>query len=248
MICKLCGQDRPLVNAHIIPEAFFRPLRGEGSAPLMVTDKPGVYPKRAPIGIYDQELLCANCETTFGQFDDYAAQVLLNRREELFKPITLKNEILAFVADGIDQALLHLFFVSVLWRASATSHMFFGNIKLGPYEDVAKRVFLGSAPENAHFFATVLSRWTASKKREHLTTAMMNPFGERWRDIHAYRLYFGEHVAYIKVDKRPYTEPWKSLQLGSQRTLHVTARDFDASKELRVMKMVADASSQKKMS
>lgn len=248
MICKLCGEDRPLIRAHIIPESFFRELRDDGPAPLIVTNKPGAYPKRAPIGVYDQELLCAACEARFGRFDDYGAEVLLNRRDELFKPIAHNSEVLAFAADGIDQGVLSTFFVSVLWRAAATSQMFFANIKLGPFQDIAKQVLVGATPENVHIFATVLSRWTASKKREDLTTAMMNPFAERWDGINAYRLYFGEHVAYIKVDKRPYTEPWKSMQIGAQKTLFVTTRDFDESKELKVMKMVADASPSKRAS
>jgi len=245
MICKLCGEDRPLIRAHIIPESFFRKLRDDEPTLLIVTNNPGAFPKRAPIGVYDQELLCAACEATFGQFDSYGAEVLLNRRDELFKPVAQNKEVLAFSADGIDQELLSMFFVSVLWRAAATSQMFFANIKLGPFQDTAKHVLRGSAPEDKHIFATVLSRWTVSKKQQNLTTSIMNPSAESYDGINAYRLYFGEHVAYIKVDKRPYPEPLKSLQIGAQKTLFVTTRNFDESKELKVMKRVAYASMKK---
>ena len=241
MICRLCGKDRPLVKAHIIPEAFFRELRRNGTAPLLVTNTFGVHPKRTPIGIYDRELLCAACEARFGPSDSYAAEVLVNRRDELFKPITHDNKVIAYAADGIDQTLLSMFFVGLLWRAGATTQMFFTNFKLGPYQEIAKQVFLGAAPEQAHIFATVLARWTASKKWRDLTTAMMNPFAERWDGVNAYRLYIGEHVAHVKVDKRSYTEPLKSLQIGNQKMLFVTTRDLDNSNELRVMKMVAEA-------
>jgi hypothetical protein len=54
MKCKLCGVDKKLVKAHIIPEAFFKPLRSGKNAPLLI--RPGDYVKRAPIGVYDKTI------------------------------------------------------------------------------------------------------------------------------------------------------------------------------------------------
>lgn len=241
MTCSLCGEERPLVKAHVIPEAFFREQRTEKEPSLLVTNIPGVYPKRAPIGIYDQSILCAACEAKFGAFDSYAAEVLLNRRNQLFKALSKDNRAVGFVAEGIDQALLHGFLVAVLWRASASSQPFFKDVKLGPYHELAKQFVLGRAPENAGLFASVLSRWIASEKYKDLTTAMLNPHAERWNGVNAYRIHLGDHTAYIKTDKRPYPENLRVMQIGSRQHLFVAARSLDNSKELRVMKLVADA-------
>ena len=63
--CKSCGQARKLVKAHAIPEAFFRELNNDGMAPIVITNRPGEFSKRAPIGIYDKTILCSDCESLF---------------------------------------------------------------------------------------------------------------------------------------------------------------------------------------
>jgi hypothetical protein len=75
MTCKLCGQDKKLVKAHVIPASFFRPLRSEKNSPLLITA--GNYVKRAPIGVYDKTILCEACEKQFGIWDDYAQSLLI---------------------------------------------------------------------------------------------------------------------------------------------------------------------------
>ena len=56
-LCRLCGNTGKFVKAHIIPEAFFRILRKDGSTPLLVTGTPNQFPKRSPIGVYDEGIL-----------------------------------------------------------------------------------------------------------------------------------------------------------------------------------------------
>ena len=69
--CRLCAEDRKLVKAHVIPEAFFRVLRAGGETPILISNVANTYPKRSPIGVYDQNILCEDCETMFSQVDDY---------------------------------------------------------------------------------------------------------------------------------------------------------------------------------
>ncbi len=58
--CRLCGIiTTDLDKSHIIPEAFFRELRSDGSIPLVVGD---LFPKRAQIGVYDESILCRSCK------------------------------------------------------------------------------------------------------------------------------------------------------------------------------------------
>ena len=46
-LCKLCGEDRKLIKAHIIPRAFYEP--GVGGLAMMF-DRDDVHPKRRPVG------------------------------------------------------------------------------------------------------------------------------------------------------------------------------------------------------
>ena len=57
MICRGCNQDKKLVKAHIIPESFFRGLRGEKEPAKILSNRKDFYPKKSPIGIYDTEIL-----------------------------------------------------------------------------------------------------------------------------------------------------------------------------------------------
>lgn len=78
MICKGCNKDTKLVKSHIIPESFYRVLRGKEETLKLVPTDHEQYPKRAPIGVYDPRILCGDCESLFKEVDDYAANVLIN--------------------------------------------------------------------------------------------------------------------------------------------------------------------------
>jgi hypothetical protein len=66
--CRLCGANSVFVKSHVIQEAFFRELRSDGEAPLIVASKMGHLPKKAPIGVYDPSILCALYEARFSSF------------------------------------------------------------------------------------------------------------------------------------------------------------------------------------
>ena len=79
MACRFCADPtRKLVNAHIIPEAFFRRASASGTPNLLSSDETQ-HRRRAPIGIYDQEILCEVCEPVFGPWDTYAIELLTDR-------------------------------------------------------------------------------------------------------------------------------------------------------------------------
>ncbi len=107
MSCKGCGEDKKLVRSHVIPEAFFRGLRDGNTAPRMLTNIEGKYPKKAPIGVYDQTILCADCENVFQLYDDYGCTVLLKDEEKHEK--LMKDDFLAgFKVHGIDYSRIKL--------------------------------------------------------------------------------------------------------------------------------------------
>src|SRR5258706_1443213 len=114
-LCKLCGEQGGLVEAHIIPRSFYEPLK-DGSGPLtMGSNRPRFYPKRSSMGAYDKELVCGKCEALFSPWDDYAQRLLLRACEEssLFEA---NGQPIAYVYPTFDYHRLKLFFVSLLWR------------------------------------------------------------------------------------------------------------------------------------
>jgi hypothetical protein len=112
---------------------------GGGPLRVMGTD-PGQYAQRSQTGIYDVGILCEPCEQRFGTYDDYASDILINRRDTVFQQYTVANRTL-FVAAQFEYAKLKLFIISVLWRASVSTHPFFRRISLRLFEQAQKILF-----------------------------------------------------------------------------------------------------------
>ena len=141
MKCHLCLEERKLIKAHIIPESFFLPLRSSKRAPEIHSNIDGEYPKKSPIGIYDKSILCSECDSLIGDWDNYAQQLLLKDfTEDLAVHGGAKK--VAYKIDSFNYHKLKLFFVSVLWRASISNHYFYRRVKLGPYQSVARKMIL----------------------------------------------------------------------------------------------------------
>jgi hypothetical protein len=119
-VCKLCGEDRPLVKAHIVPKSMY-PLEDDRREPLLrVPSAPEAPPERSWTGEYDPALVCAECEAMFAPWDDYAYRLLSNEpREEDY--VFVDGEPVAYTLETYDYEKLKLFFVSLLWRASESS-------------------------------------------------------------------------------------------------------------------------------
>lgn len=139
--CLYCGQERTLVKAHIIPEAFFRDIRGDASTLYFVMNEPSAHPKRAPIGLYDKQILCGQCEKAFQNVDDYAAALLIRERDSAFERRSHNGRTI-YVAEQFDYHRMKLFIVSVLWRASVSTQQYFSRVNLGPVRVVVVARFM----------------------------------------------------------------------------------------------------------
>lgn len=235
-LCRLCNRSNNFGKSHVIPEAFFRPLRNGAAPSYLIAD--GAYPKRSPIGIYDSGILCQECERKFGPLDDYGVNVLLNNFDALFAPVLDSGSVVVrqSTAGEIDQERLLRFFVSVLWRASVSTQSYYNRVQLGPHEVVAAQALVPGTPIDSRF-AVALSCWRNGNDDDSqlLSKTNMDPFSEKWDGVNAYRFYFGDVVAYIKVDKRPFPKELDSIALGSRDYVMLVAREFMSSSDLSAM-------------
>jgi hypothetical protein len=222
--CKLCKNEATLIKAHVIPRSFWE-IDASQPAPRMVTNTEGVFPKRIPIGVYDQTIVCEPCERRFSDYDSYAAHLFLNRFHEFEE---VRDGRTAYIFQNTDYRLLKLFAIAVLWRASASSHPFFSRIRLGPFERTAREMLLRGDPGDAATFATLFSVWDGAE------WLLMDPTAERWDNVRSYRFYLGRFFAYVKVDSRPLPEPLAKAALAPGCPLHVISRQLDVSKDFRV--------------
>jgi hypothetical protein len=194
------------------------------------------YAKKSPVGVYDTGIVCAQCESIFSPWDDYAQKLLLAKPIE-DQYVIKDGQKIAYVETGIDYAKLKLFFISLLWKAAVSNHYFFSRVNVGPFEPQLRRMILKGDPGDPDTFAI-----TVAKFEDSLGTILMNPHPERWRDINYYRFYLAGYMAYIKVDRRPTPDFMGELALNPERPLFIILRDLKTSKDFKVMQNIARSS------
>jgi hypothetical protein len=114
MLCKLCGSEAHLVDSHIIPRPFFVGTCSTSNDGKILSNVPGVFPKRSPIGPYDDGILCAACDASMGPWDEIGVRYFLQELEE-FVPVEAGGKALAFTRSEYDYA-----------SSSCSSCLFFG--------------------------------------------------------------------------------------------------------------------------
>lgn len=176
-VCKLCGEEKPLVKAHIIPKSMY-PLDDKRREPLLrVPSAPDAPPERSWIGEYDAALVCAQCESTFHPWDDYAIGVFRTEPQE-DDYVKVDGEPGAYTLKAYDYAKLKLFFVSLLWRASESSRPFFEHVNVGREHATRLREMIldkdpGDPDEYSVFIVRLIHHDDAHK-------SVISPHKQRW--------------------------------------------------------------------
>ena len=235
MNCKLCGKDKKLVRAHIIPKSLWKPLFDDEQSPQSHSTAPTVDDKKSPVGIYDTEILCAQCESIFSPWDDYAQKLLLAKPSEE-RYVINNGQKIAYVETTIDYAKLKLFFISLLWKAAVSNHFFCARVNVGPFEPQLRRMIIKADPGDSDTFAVMVT-----KCDERLGPIVLNPQPERWGEINYYRFYLAGYMAYIKVDRSPTPDFISELALNPERPLVIIARDLRTSKDFKIMHDIASS-------
>ncbi len=123
--CRLCGDEKKLCDAHIIPWGLY-PRSSNICSYTLSSNRQEPRPK----GVFDRHILCADCDRQLGRFDDYAAKVLLAwpRRRDLYRREDgfiergrLGTKHFGYWIRNPDIRLLQGFAASLLWRAAITT-------------------------------------------------------------------------------------------------------------------------------
>jgi len=216
MKCRYCDQDKKLINAHIIPERFFDELK-TGPGPLKeYSSRPEEFPKKSQLGVYDQTILCLECEQELAPYDNYAFEVFLSDR---FKKSEIKDEeeLLGYTLEGIDYPRLKLFFLSLIWRASVSTHPYYKEVRLGPYESVIRGMLKTKDPGKSSRFPVMLGEGIFPNNMP----SMLQPYTSRYAEDKrfCYVIPFGRHKAFIVVDGQPIENNPLILHPGLQLTI-----------------------------
>ncbi|MCP4367300.1 MAG: hypothetical protein GY797_04175 [Deltaproteobacteria bacterium] len=233
MICKLTGKEGTSAKAHIIPKSFYFIDKTSNTPLKLVTNAKDVYPRKSWTGIYDDKIVTQEGEKIFSEWDDYAFKLLIEQ-DISAKPLKHEGSIFAYMYDNYNYEKLKLFFLSVLWRAGASSQAFFKRVNLGPHLEILRKAIINSNPGDSHFYTTALALFDDKPS----WAKIMDPFPTRFDNIKFYTFYMGNIVVYIKVDKQKSRAPLREVRLVPNRPLFLIKRRFLGSNEQLVMQKI----------
>lgn len=230
-ICKLCEQEKKLINAHIIPKAFFSlPLLNAEPAKILSSIK-GVYPKTTRTGIYDSGILCGSCDGKLGILDQYVAERLIQKKE--FNQLTFVQAVGRRYAN-VNPDLVQKFLLSVLWRASVSNHYFFSRVSLGPYENTIASI-LREEKEDPYVIPAILGEFSSENP------PVLDPHSTCFEGVRFWVIYANRFIFYIQTDKRRTPSQFRPFCVKPKAPLISIVRSWDKSKELAVLTGVARA-------
>ena len=233
MTCKGCGENKKLIDAHIIPKSFYMDLRASDNHLDIIPSNPTDRKGRSFKGDYDTSILCAECDKVMEIYDDYGKKLLLDQSSD-FKELIHEGKIYGWEIEEYDYLKLKLFLLSVLWRASITQRKFFKDVNLGSIENHLKEL-IWQGKDDPINFSCVLARFRPYDETS-LEKMILDPDNKEIDGINCYRFYLGGYIVWIKVDAAITNDGIFKLQLRENQSAVVVARDFGSSKELALVK------------
>jgi hypothetical protein len=210
--CKLCNQVKKLVKAHIIPRSFALRAKGQSKQLFEARNHDVKDVQYWQNGVWDDEILCQDCEERFKSWDDYGFEILGASPENDAMPQN-DSELQAFVLRDIDYPRLKLFGLSVLWRASVSSQPFFSRIQLGEHEPTIAGMIQSQNPGTFDVFPIVLARLVGQR----WPNATYAPYRQRSPEGVNFNILFLPSVKImVKVDRRPLPQMLEAVVLRPQ--------------------------------
>ncbi len=243
--CKLTGRYGKFVKCHLIPRALTRPATA--GTPFIQAGI-GTRPIRRLDSWYDLELTVREGEDILGKLDDWAIKEL--RKHELlwtgWTHAGSPTSKLKLIPDtdwavreisGIDPGRLRLFFLSLLWRAAATTLSEFSAVSLPQNElEQLRLMILNDDPGALDFYPTQLIQiYTLGEIHNHSPIAQIKTIPDNenapGRHIPIFRFYFDGLVAHIHrhTSDDGYTVSQGSLTVGHGNKLLITAVPYETS-------------------
>lgn len=183
MKCKLCLQEKELVNSHIIPEFLYKTLYDEKHKFHEISTGENVKNRQHQKGIREK-LLCKECEQHFSKNERYASLILNGGYELLAVPeppvVHFKN---------IEYTKFKLFALSILWRAAVASHQAFRRVQLGRHENLLRELLLSELPGPQAQYPFVLM--PLMHEGDVVESLIVPPEKTKVGDQHAYVFVFG---------------------------------------------------------
>lgn len=202
--CQLCKLHKKLINAHIIPKWAFKYLHHENSTKQSIVIFSKDKMVRRPIGPYDQNILCHECDSFLGTYDEYGKDILLGA------PLEYYNDA-AYIIKNVNFNKIQIFLLSVIWRASISEKDEFNRVQIGPYEERIRTILLNAKEKTEGEFLEKYS-FVITKFRKGMLPSdvvyknIQIPHIQKIEGINVAVLYMPKGIKiYLKLDQRDFT-------------------------------------------
>ncbi len=220
-VCRFCGQSKKLIKAHVVPEKFFS-LDVQNPLLMIAADKP--YETRCPIGIYDENILCADCDNKLGVYDEEAQKLFLTNIG-IYKH--KDKDLHEIPPSAYNYEKLRLFFISLIWRASISSMNAFRNVSLGQkFEKMALDILKDPALDREDLFSVLIFKLKENPDIP-LEKVYIEPWSFRCEGARMYSFVFAGYNIHIKVDKRKLNQPIADFFLKSNSNLFILSQNSE---------------------
>jgi hypothetical protein len=209
-LCCYCSrQPEKFVKAHVIPRSFFKLVKKEASySAFFQAREERIRTDFHKAGIYDSEILCADCEAQFTNWDTHGFEVLSKVSGDDEAVRTSEGIVCGVIPRELVYQTFKTFLLSVLWRASVSTHLF-AQVDLGPHEPRIRSILKVNEALNAEEYSTMLFLPAGQPFRD----TILMPWRSRVDGVCFYRLYFPNVIVMIKVDKQATPDAFAPLQL-----------------------------------
>lgn len=230
-ICKLCKEDKKLIKAHVIPESFFKTLKGPFEYLSVVpSPKCPTAVGRTYIGEYDKNILCKECDAKLGVWDEYGKEVLIDH-ETRIKEVKSNNEVIGWELKIDKPLIFYKFVLSLLWRASISTRPYYNLIDLGPHEEQVRLAFERDTFDDTYeVFIAKFDESSVSGAEK----SILNPYSARVFDRNFCRVLLNGFLISIKVDKQLLEPRVRQFKL-KEEDIKVIRASFDESGHLNIM-------------
>jgi hypothetical protein len=246
-VCKLTGRSGKFIKSHLLPRALSKPgVAGE----YFVSGGQGSRPKKSWTSWYDEQLVIRKGEDILADYDNWAVAEI--RRLELVwsgwgtktclpleTPEWFTTQPEGFGLRQVECTnpdKLRLFFLSLLWRAAATTLPEFGDINLEPEElELLRTMVLNQDPRPLYFFPIILVQ-IITKELPH----NIGPFATDF----SFRFYFDGLIIHMLRNLNVDFEQVERLMVGFSPTLLVQTQTFEHSFQLaNIKRHIAESTS-----
>jgi hypothetical protein len=229
--CRLCGQQKQLIKAHIIPKQFYRRIMGGTPNLLKFEVDDVVNQTTTQNGIHQNDILCSECDNQIGLYDKYGYEVLPRQIDEKKLKSPFGHGLNIYEIGEIQIETFRLFLVSLVWRAGIARDPMFQLVKLGAYEDRLKQILLGDKTDLLDTVTAVIVLFRPPKYPD----IMWSPFCSKMEGINIVTFYLPPWKLLLKLDQRPFNDPFDKFALCSGEPANAAVQDFWSKGEFKLL-------------